>query len=111
MPPGAAADDRAAADSEQAGQREKDPVATTARATPGWPTLERIVPLECSPLITSTPRTPKKNSVKPRTARVQFAGSTFAFRAAEWWATLPAYRTLGRRSQGHPTSLDLPARP
>jgi hypothetical protein len=45
----AAADDRAAADSEQAEQREKDPVATAARATPGWPRLERIVPLECSP--------------------------------------------------------------
>jgi hypothetical protein len=30
----AAADDGAAADSEQAGQREKDPIATAARATP-----------------------------------------------------------------------------
>jgi hypothetical protein len=60
----AAADDRAAADSEQAGQRDKDPVATAARATPGSPRPDRIVPLECSPLITSTPRTLKKNRVK-----------------------------------------------
>ena len=60
------------------------------------------MPLECSPLITSTPGTPKKNRVKRRTAKVQFAGSTFAFRAADRRATLPAHRTPGRSSQGHP---------